>query len=59
MLLAALAAVAAVGAFLSGYALAARLARRRFYSHARRAASVNDELERHLVRLGVGLGIGA
>jgi hypothetical protein len=59
MLLAALVACAAAGAFLLGYALAARLARQRFLSHARRSAALHDELERRLIRLGVGLGIGA
>ncbi len=59
MLLVALAVFAAVGVFFLGYALAARLARRRFLSHARRAAAVHDELERRLIRLGAGLGIGA
>jgi len=59
MLLAASAVLAAVAAFVLGYAIAARLARRRLSSHARRAAALHDELERRLVRLGAGLGIGA
>ena len=59
MLLAALAVFAAAGAFLSGYALAARLARRRLFAEARRASRLHDELERRLIKLGVGLGVGA
>ncbi len=59
MLLAALAVFAAVGVFLLGFAFAARLARRRCLAYARRVAAQNDEMERRLIKLGVGLGIGA
>ena len=59
MLLAALVVLAAVAAFVVGAAIATRLARRRLSVHARRTAELHDELERRLVRLGVGLGIGA
>jgi hypothetical protein len=59
MLLGALALFAATAVFLIGYAVATRLARRRFRDHARRAAALNEELERRLIKLGVGLGIGA
>lgn len=59
MLLAALAAFAAVALFLAGYGLAARIARRRYFSHARTAARLHDEMERRLIKLGAGLGIGA
>jgi len=59
MLLAALAAFAAVGVFLLGFAVAALLARRRYLNYARRVAALNDEMERRLIKLGVGLGIGA
>ena len=59
MLLAALALFAAAAVFLLGYALAASLARRRRANHARRAAELHDELERRLIGLGAGLGIGA
>jgi len=59
MLLGAILLFAVTAAFLVGYAIAARLARRRLLAHARRSAAVNDALERHLIKLGVGLGIGA
>jgi hypothetical protein len=59
MLLTALAAFIAVAAFLVGYALASRLARRGLSDHARRNAELNDALQRKLIKLGVGLGIGA
>ena len=59
MLLIALAALAVVAAFLFGYGLAARLGRRRLFGHARRARALNDDLERRLIKLGAGLGIGA
>lgn len=59
MLLGAFLLFAVVAAFLIGYAVAARLARRRLLAHARRAAAANDALERQLIRLGAGLGIGA
>jgi hypothetical protein len=59
VLLAALAVFAAVGVFLLGFAVAALLARRRYLSYARRVAALNDEMERRLIKLGVGLGIGA
>lgn len=58
-MLSALALFLAVAAFLAGYALAGRRARRRFADHARRNADINDELERKLIKLGVGLGVGA
>jgi hypothetical protein len=50
---------AAVALFLLGYAVASRIARRRLFEHARRAARVNDELERRLIKLGAGIGVGA
>jgi hypothetical protein len=59
MLLAALAILLAVAAFLLGYGLAVHIARRRLFDHARRNAEINDELERRLIKLGVGLGVGA
>ena len=59
MLLGVIALFAATAAFVVGYALPARLARRRFFTHARRAAAANDALERQLIKLGVGIGIGA
>jgi hypothetical protein len=59
MLLGVIALFAAVGVFLLGFAVAARLARRRHLSYARRVAALNDEMERRLIKLGVGLGIGA
>jgi hypothetical protein len=59
MLLAVVSVFAAVAAFLLGYALAIRLLRRRLGEQARRAAALHDELERRLVKLGAGLGIGA
>ena len=59
MLLAALAVFAAAGTFLLGYAFAARLARRRLFAEARRASRLHDELERRLIKLGAGLGVGA
>ena len=59
MLLGAILLFAVTAAFLVGYAIAARLARRRLLAHARRSAAANDALERQLIKLGVGLGIGA
>jgi len=59
MLLIAFAALAAGAAFALGYALAASLGRRRLSHHARRARALNDDLERRLIKLGAGLGIGA
>lgn len=59
MLLTAIAAFAAVAAFVLGYALAIRIARRRLTDHAARNAEVNDALERRLIKLGVGIGVGA
>lgn len=59
MLLAAVALFAAVGIFLLGFAIAARLGRLRYLAYARRVAALNDEMERRLIKLGVGLGIGA
>ena len=59
MLLAALALLAASAVFVLGYLLAAHRARRRWLSHARRAARLHDELERQLIKLGAGLGVGA
>ncbi len=50
---------AVTAAFLIGYGIAARLARRRLRAHARRAQAAHDSLERQLIRLGAGLGIGA
>ncbi len=51
--------VATAGAFFLGYAAASVIARRRLSAYARRAAALNDELKRRLIKLGVGLGIGA
>jgi hypothetical protein len=59
MLFAAVAVFAAAGMFLLGFAIAARLERRRYLAHARRVSALNDEMERRLIKLGVGLGIGA
>ncbi len=59
MLLGVIALFAATAAFFAGYTIATRLARRRFFAHARRSAAANDALERQLIKLGVGLGIGA
>jgi hypothetical protein len=59
MLLGALALFLVTAAFFLGFAMAARRARRRLLVHARRTAAVNDALERRLIQLGVGLGIGA
>jgi predicted LPLAT superfamily acyltransferase len=50
---------AVTAAFLVGFAIAARLARRRYLAYARSVAALNDEMERRLIKLGVGLGIGA
>ncbi|MBL8662447.1 MAG: hypothetical protein U1F37_19360 [Alphaproteobacteria bacterium] len=59
MLIGALLLFAVTAAFLAGFAIAARVARRRLHAHARRAAAANDALERQLIKLGAGLGIGA
>ena len=59
MLLGAILLFAITAAFLVGYAIAARIARRRLLAHARRASAANDALERQLIKLGAGLGIGA
>lgn len=59
MLTGALLSFAITAAFFVGYMIAAAVARRRHLAHARRVAAVNDALERQLVKLGAGLGIGA
>ena len=59
MFLAAFAVFAATVVFLLGYAVAIRIARRRMTDPAMRAAAVHDELERRLIMLGAGLGVGA
>ncbi len=59
MLLAVLAAFAAVAVFFLGFAVAIRIARRRLIDQEIRAAAAYDELERCLITLGAGLGVGA
>ena len=59
MLIGAILLFAVTAAFFVGYAIAAIVARRRFLAHARRATAANDALERQLIKLGAGLGIGA
>ena len=59
MFIVALAVFAATAVFLLGFAVALRLARRRLSEQARRAGESYDELERKLIGLGAGIGIGA
>ena len=59
MWLAALAVFAALALFFLGYAIAIRVVRRRSTDREWRAAAVHDELERRLIKLGAGLGVGA
>ena len=59
MVTAVLAVFAALAVFLLGYGIALRVARRRLVAQARNAAESYDALERRLIKLGTGIGIGA